>query len=114
MLFRDVPFRDIDWSTVTLTEHAGAEGKALWRTVSLGNLRVGLVEYSPGYVADHWCSVGHVLHVLDGTLSTELQDGRRVDLRAGQTYVVDDTRSPHRSSTVTGARLLIVDEAKVP
>src|SRR5262245_10433145 len=112
MLFRDVPFRGIDWTAVTVTEHPGAEGKALWRTLEVGNLRVRLVEYSAGYVADHWCQVGHVLHVLDGTLATELEDGTRVDLRAGQTYIVDDSRSPHRSSTTTGARLFIVDEAK--
>ena len=34
---------------------AGDSGEALWRTLTIGDLRVRLVEYSPGYVADHWC-----------------------------------------------------------
>jgi hypothetical protein len=35
-----------------------------------------MVEYTPGYVADHWCQKGHVLLVLEGELETVLADGR--------------------------------------
>jgi len=52
---------------------------------------------------------GHVVHVLDGELVTELRDGRRVVLAPGQTYVVGNGDGAHRSSTQPGARLLIVD-----
>ena len=68
-----------------------------------------MVEYSPGYLADHWCSKGHILLVLDGELDTELEDGRCFRLKAGQSYQVADGAEPHRSRTATGAKLFIVD-----
>jgi quercetin dioxygenase-like cupin family protein len=68
-----------------------------------------MVEYSPGYLADHWCSKGHVILCLEGELETELQDGRRFTLRPGMTYFVGDGDPPHRSRTARGARLFIVD-----
>jgi hypothetical protein len=109
MRLEGIPFRTIDWSRVPPTTHPGAPGAATWRTVEIGNVRVRMVEYSPGYVADHWCRRGHVLLVLDGQLTTELDDGRRFTLSAGETYVVADDDGAHRSSTAGGARLFIVD-----
>ena len=100
---------EIDWSNIARTEHAGEHGVAHWRTLEVGNVRVRIVEYSPEYLADHWCERGHVVHVIDGELVTELRDGRRFVLAAGQTYVVADGDGFHRSSTQRGARLLIVD-----
>lgn len=105
-----MPFTVTDWSIVPVTEHPGETGKALWRSFTAGDLRVRLVEYTPGYLADHWCDRGHVLFVLSGTLETELKDGRRFTLTAGNSYQVSDFGdSPHRSSTGTGATLFIVD-----
>jgi quercetin dioxygenase-like cupin family protein len=109
MKILDVPFERIDWSSVAATLHPGERGSATWRTLELGNVRVRMVEYSAGYVADHWCERGHVLLVLDGELTTELRDGSIHRLGAGQSYVVADGVAPHRSSTETGARLFIVD-----
>lgn len=68
-----------------------------------------LVDYSPGYVADHWCSKGHILFCVAGDLRTELADGRVFELGPGMSYQVADDAEPHRSSTVHGARLFIVD-----
>ena len=68
-----------------------------------------MVEYSPGYLADHWCEKGHVLLCLEGELRTELADGRVFTLTAGMSYQVADGAEPHRSSTESGARLFIVD-----
>lgn len=68
-----------------------------------------MVEYSPGYVADHWCRKGHILFCLEGRLETELQDGRVFILEPGTSYQVADGAEPHRSRTGTGARLFIVD-----
>jgi quercetin dioxygenase-like cupin family protein len=68
-----------------------------------------MVEYSAGYKADHWCSKGHILLVLEGELRTELEDGRVTVLKPGQSYQVADGAEPHRSSTAAGARLFIVD-----
>jgi quercetin dioxygenase-like cupin family protein len=104
-----VPFMTTDWSTVEGTEHAGTKGTATWRTIERGNIRVRMVEYSPGYDADHWCRRGHVLLVLAGELETELEDGTRFTLRPGMSYQVADDGGAHRSRTKTGATLFIVD-----
>jgi quercetin dioxygenase-like cupin family protein len=109
MLIQDVPFGTIDWAEVPRTEHPGDSGVAWWRTVQVGNIRVRRVDYSPGYLADHWCSRGHVVLVLSGELVTELQDGRSVTLKTGQSYHVADNDVPHRSRTEAGAALYIVD-----
>lgn len=109
MKITDVPFGVTDWSDVPPTEHPGETGTASWRTREIGNIRVRMVEYSPGYLADHWCSRGHVLLVLEGELVTELEDGSAHVLRSGQSYQVADGAMPHRSRTAGGARLFIVD-----
>ena len=110
MEIQDVPFCTMDWSGVTPTEHSGETGKAFWRTLEIGNIRVRMVEYTPGYLADHWCSRGHVLLVLEGELVTELSDGRQFKLTPGMSYqVANDDVSPHRSHTEKGAKLFIVD-----
>jgi uncharacterized cupin superfamily protein len=109
MKIEDVPFNTIDWSQVEPSLHKGETGMATWRTYEAGNIRVRMVEYSPGYFADHWCSRGHVLLVLEGKLITELQDGREFHLTPGTSYQVADGAEPHRSHTSTGAKLFIVD-----
>jgi hypothetical protein len=73
-------------------------------------LRVRLVECRAGYLADHWCELSRVLYVIDGELDTDLRDGRTFKLRPGMSYQVSERRdAAHRSSTQTGAKLLIVD-----
>ncbi len=109
MQIRDVPFGVTDWSSVPATDHPGETGVARWRTLEAGNIRVRMVEYSAGYLADHWCSRGHVLLVLEGELTTELQDGSTHVLRPGQSYQVAEGVAPHRSRTAGGATLFIVD-----
>jgi quercetin dioxygenase-like cupin family protein len=109
MEIQDVPFGVTDWASVLPTEHPGETGVASWRTREIGNIRVRMVDYSPGYVADHWCSRGHVLLVLEGRLETELRDGSVHVLLPGQSYQVADNVMPHRSRTREGARLFIVD-----
>ena len=109
MQIEHVPFAVTDWGQVPPTSHPGSSGVATWRTIEEGNVRIRMVEYSPGYVADHWCSKGHVILVLHGELVTELQNGERHTLTAGQSYRVADGLTPHRSTTTAGARLFIVD-----
>ncbi len=105
-----LPFTLIDWQGVEAVEHPGVTGKALWRVFQVGDLRIRHVEYTPGYLADHWCDRGHVLYVLEGELETELKDGRRFAMRPGMSYQVSDFGdAAHRSSTKTGAKLFIVD-----
>lgn len=109
MRIADIPFDTTDWSTLPAVDHPGTTGVARWRTRQCGAIRVRMVEYSPGYVADHWCEKGHILLCLDGELHTELADGRVFVLTAGVSYQVADGAEPHRSSAPTGARLFIVD-----
>ena len=109
MRLQGIPFGTTAWAEVEPTEHPGARGTAYWRTRMFGEIRVRMVEYTPGYLADHWCRKGHILLVLEGRLETELQDGRRFTLGPGTSYQVADGAEPHRSSTRTGAKLFIVD-----
>jgi quercetin dioxygenase-like cupin family protein len=109
MEMHGIPFGTTDWSAIAPAEHPGERGTARWRTRQFGSIRVRLVEYTPGYRADHWCSKGHILLCLDGELRTELQDGRTFTLTPGMSYQVADGADAHRSSTPTGARLFIVD-----
>lgn len=109
MLALTGPFTTCDWNSVLSETHSGERGEAHWKTQMYGNVRVRQVRYTPGYLADHWCLKGHVLLVLEGTLITELGDGREVTLAAGNTYAVPDNVMAHRSRTETGALLFIVD-----
>ncbi len=110
MKIPELAFSITDWSAMPATEHPGDTGSARWRTLMIGDIRVRVVEYSPGYLADHWCDRGHILYVLEGELETELRDGRRYTLTAGMSYQVSDHGdAAHRSSTRDGARLFIVD-----
>jgi hypothetical protein len=109
MKIASIPFGTTDWSKVERTEHKGETGMAYWRTCQFGSIRVRMVEYTPGYRADHWCEKGHILLCTEGELHTELKDGRVFVLKAGMSYQVADHAEPHRSYTATGARLFIVD-----
>ena len=104
-----IPFGTTDWSHVDPTEHPGERGLAYWRTQVFGDIRVRMVEYTPGYRADHWCVKGHIILCIEGELHTELEDGRVFTLRPGMSYQVSDDAEPHRSYTDVGARLFIVD-----
>jgi quercetin dioxygenase-like cupin family protein len=104
-----IPFGTTDWSEVESTEHKGESGVARWRTRNFGAIRVRMVDYAPGYAADHWCVKGHILYCMEGELQTQLADGRTFTLRPGMSYQVADGAEPHRSSTATGAKLFIVD-----
>ena len=109
MTIQDVPFCTTDFNAIEPTVHKGVTGEAYWRTFEMGNIRVRMVEYTAGYLADHWCSRGHVLLVLEGELVTELEDGIKFTLTQGMSYQVAENANPHRSYTKNGAKLFIVD-----
>ena len=102
-------FGTTDWSVVPREQHKGETGSAFWRTRNFGDVRVRMVDYTPGYRADHWCVKGHILLCLEGELHTELEDGRVFVLKPGMTYQVADNAEAHRSFTAVGARLFVVD-----
>ncbi|MGV8832404.1 MAG: DHCW motif cupin fold protein [Devosia sp.] len=110
MKIAPLAFTVTDWGQMPATEHPGETGMALWRTMTIGDVRVRQVEYSAGYLADHWCDRGHILYVLEGELVSELKDGRTTVMKAGMSYQVSDFGdAAHRSSTKHGAKLFIVD-----
>lgn len=108
-----IAFNTTDWAAVEPTVHQGEAGEAIWRTQHFGpsenRIRVRMVDYSPGYVSDHWCRKGHVLLCLSGELDTTLEDGRQFKLTAGMSYQVVDGAEAHRSQTAVGAKLFVVD-----
>jgi hypothetical protein len=109
MHMTEIPFGTTDWSSIEATRHQGAAGVAHWRTQQFGAIRVRMVDYSPGYVSDHWCVKGHILLCLEGELITALDNGVTVTLRPGMSYQVGDNQEAHRSSSPGGAKLFIVD-----
>ncbi|HAP34683.1 MAG TPA: hypothetical protein DCQ28_01620 [Bacteroidetes bacterium] len=104
-----IPFTSTDWDLVPSEEHSGEKGFALWKVLHFGNIRVRRVEYSAGYIADHWCDKGHIIYCIDGEMTTELNDGRTFVLKKGMSYQVGDHSDSHRSFTETGVSLFIVD-----
>jgi len=104
-----ISFQTIDWNTVPKTQHPGETGVAFWQTLLFEGLRIRLVEYSAGYLADHWCKKGHIVHCLEGELVSEMEQGESFTLTQGMTYVVSDLLSSHRSVAKAQVKLLIID-----
>jgi len=102
-------FQTIDWNLIPSTEHKGSTGTAVWRTLQLEGLRIRRVDYSMGYLADHWCKKGHIVHCLEGEFISELDNGEKFRLSQGMTYIVSDDLSSHRSFSENGVKLLIID-----
>ena len=106
---QNFPFTTIDWASIPKTEHKGETSTSYWQTIQFYGLRIRIVEYLPGYLADHWCEKGHVVHCLEGDFITELRTGEKTKLKKGESYVVSDELSSHRSFSENGTKLLIVD-----
>ena len=105
----NIPFQTVNWDNVPKTNHPGTTGTAWWQTLQFKGLRVRTVEYSPGYLADHWCRKGHIVYCLDGEFTTEMESGESFNLSKGMSYIVSDDLSSHRSIAATGVKLLIID-----
>ena len=104
-----IPFQTIDWSQIEKIAYAGEAGFAWWQTLEFGGLRIRMVEYSIGYIANHWCKKGHIVQCLEGSIVSELEDGNSYVLTKGMTYVVSDDMSSHKSYALHGAKLMIID-----
>lgn len=105
----NISFQTIDWDSMIKTEHLGETGTSFWQTLQFDTLRIRIVEYSAGYLADHWCQKGHIVHCLEGEFKSELENGQLFLLTKGMTYVVSDHLSSHRSISENGVKLLIID-----
>lgn len=109
MEMKNIPFSVTDWTKVEAVTLKGETGIGYWKTLEFGGIQVHMVEYSAGYLSDHWCYKGHILLCVEGELNTELKDGRTFTLTSGMTYQVADDTIAHRSSTTGGAKLFIID-----
>jgi hypothetical protein len=106
---KNISFQTIDWTTIPKTGYKGETGISYWQTVQFPGLRIQLVEYSKGYMADHWCQKGHIVHCLEGEFVSELQNGEKFIIKKGMTYVVTDDMSSHRSHSKEGVKVMIID-----
>lgn len=104
-----IPFQTIPWQELEKQEQAGEKGTSISRNIEFRGLRIRMVDYSSGYLADHWCEKGHIVHCLEGEFNSELQGSETIRLTTGDTYVVSDGMSSHRSFSEHGAKLLIID-----
>ena len=104
-----IPFQTINWDNIQKTEHKGESGMSYWQTLQFGDLRIRMVEYTEGYLADHWCQKGHIVHCLEGSFVSELQNSESFTITPGMSYVVSDEQSSHRSISKNGVKLLIID-----
>jgi quercetin dioxygenase-like cupin family protein len=109
MQIKAFPFETLDWGSIKAEEHTGTTGTAYWKIFNMGDIRIRMVQYSPGYFADHWCSKGHIIYCISGQMITELEDDREFILSAGMTYHVGDFSHTHRSRSENGCMLFIVD-----
>jgi len=110
MKIGSIPFTVTDWNRVNPVEYKGENGTSFWKTYQDGDIRVRLVEYSPGFRSDHFCGRGHVLLVMEGELTIRLRDGQNFRIESGSSFQVgDDDSNPHLAYTEKGARVFIVD-----
>lgn len=106
---QNIPFQTINWESIPKEEHIGETGTSYWQTLQFEGLRIRIVEYTKGYMADHWCQKGHIVHCLEGEFVSELSNGELFTLSKGMSYVVSDDLSSHRSISKEGVKLLIID-----
>jgi hypothetical protein len=106
---QNIPFQNIDWTNIPKIEHIGETGIATWQTQQFEGLRLRIGEYSAGYVADHWCQKGHIVHCLEGEVTNELEGevSNKITsiLKQGMSYIVSDDLSSHCSVTKHGVKL---------
>jgi hypothetical protein len=105
----NIPFTTIHWEAIPKVEYKGETGAAYWQTLQFPGLRVRIVEYSKGYLADHWCKKGHIVHCLEGEFISEMETGEKTRITQGMTYVVSDELSSHRSYSENGVKVMIID-----
>ena len=104
-----IPFQTLNWNEIPKVEHKGETGISYWQTIQLEGLRIRIVEYNSGYLADHWCQKGHIVHCIEGEFTSELETGEKVILTAGMSYIVSDKLSSHKSFSESFTKLLIID-----
>lgn len=109
MKIKHHPFVAVTWKKIPKVKSNGETGTSWSRTYTMGEIRIRMVKYAAGYLADHWCEKGHVIYCIKGSMVSELKDGRKFAIKKGMSYQVGDSSDAHRSSTKKGCMLFIVD-----
>ncbi|MGH9897306.1 MAG: DHCW motif cupin fold protein [Pyrinomonadaceae bacterium] len=111
MKLTNMPEGTTDWSQTPAVAVPGESGVANVQTHQAGDANLRLVEYTAGFLADHWCAKGHVVYVIAGELTIEHQDGRPAyALSAGMNWHVGDDEKPlHRVRSDKGATIFTLD-----
>jgi uncharacterized cupin superfamily protein len=110
MDLHDFPFTVTDWQAVPSFEQRGETGTSHWRVFEAGNVRVRMVDYSPGFRSDQWCPKGHIFLLLEGEFGLAFQDGRTFLLGPGMSFQAgEDAAHPHLGFSEKGAKAFIVD-----
>lgn len=109
MQIKSFPFQTLNWHNIIPQERAGTTGTAIWKIFIMGDIRIRMVEYSPNYVANHWCNKGHIIYCISGEMETTLEDGREFILSEGMSYHVGDNSNAHSSKSINGCTLFVVD-----
>lgn len=104
-----ISFQALDWSAIPKVEYPGKHGTSFAQTMQFEGLRLRIVEYKKGYLADHWCEKGHIVHCLQGEFIVELGKTEKVTFREDMSFVVSDDLSSHRAFSENGAKLFIID-----
>ena len=105
----NIPFQITDWKKIKIEEQKGETGTVYSQTMQFGDLRIRMIEYSKNYMADHWCSKGHIIYCIEGEMTTELSDGSKFSMTEGMTYQVSDEMSSHRTYSDKGVKMFVVD-----
>ena len=84
-----VDFEQIAWEKPPGVE--GARGKAQ----VVGDKRLRLLKFAPGFVEDEWCARGHVGYVIGGRFQTEFAD-ETIVWQAGQALLIPPD-PPHQA-----------------
>jgi quercetin dioxygenase-like cupin family protein len=104
-----LPLHLIRWDELLDDVQPGAAGAAVSSAVQWGDFRLRRVRYEPGFRSDHRCAKGHIVHVLEGALTLDLEDGRSVTARAGESIAIGESVDAHLAWTETGATVIIID-----
>ncbi len=109
MKMTKIPFTQILWDKIQPQTIPGATGNSIMRCYEQAGIRMRMIEYSAGYCADHFCNKGHVVHVLKGSFTITLDDGRLIRFSSGSSFIVGDDIDAHRAESSDGATVFIVD-----
>ncbi|MGE4056466.1 MAG: cupin domain-containing protein [Vicinamibacterales bacterium] len=86
MAFTRVPLAALPWTQ---------GGHPLERKKGGAHPSLALLEFQPGFADPNWCRRGHIIYVISGVLTFELETGL-VQVTEGESCVID-AGTPHRA-----------------